>query len=865
MREPFSDRAYRALLRVLPFDFRGDFGPEMEQVFREQRAEAAGPLAFLKLWSETALDLIHTAPAEHLAILRQDALYALRVMKREFGYVLLSILVLGLGIGASTALFSVIHAILIRPLPYANGESLVIVRQLTPRAGLPEMPFSAAEIADFRSRNRTLAALAEYHSMHFMLLDPKNTESVSTGVISADFFDMFGVKPMLGRLFTASDDRPGAPAVLLMSYEYWRRRGADPNVIGTPVRMNDRQHTIVGVLPPMPQFPNENDVFMPVAACPFRTAPDFVRNRSARMMLAFGLLKPGVTQKAAREDMARVAAEVAREHPDVYSAQTGYTADSVSLRDELTQRARPMLWLLMGAALLVLLIACANVANLTLARVGRREHELVVRTAVGAARARLLRQFLTEHLITALCAAAAGIAMAWGGMHMLTDFVARLTPRAREIALDRSVLLFAVALAMATSVFFGSISALAPRRNLVSGLSGDSGPRRTRFRNLLVVSQVALSFLLLAGAGLLTRSMIHLSQVDAGFAAQNRVAISVNLSWSHPLAEQRVISAKVLERVAAQPGILSAALSSSFPFDPQAVNGGGWVLEFRANGHRDTSIAALRYVTPRYFETLAIPILTGRAFSGADDDQAERVAVVSESFARRYFPGRGAIGETVVSDNGISAKIVGIAGDVTELGPAHQAPEEIYLPVAQNGLPVAALLIRSVDDPARTMPSIRRAVREVDPEIAMSEPITLDDARADSIRVTRLTTNLLGLFAAVALAIAVTGVGGILALFVARRGREIAIRMALGARPGAVLRMIVRQGMLQVAIGLLIGIAGAVFLTEALRELLFQVTPTDPVTFAGVSLLLIATALIACLIPARRATRIEPSVALRSE
>jgi putative ABC transport system permease protein len=868
MREPFSDRAYRALLRFFPFDFRGDFGSEMEEVFREQRTAAvrrAGLAALFNLWWETALDIVRTAPAEHFAILRQDVRHALRVMKRELGYVALSILVLGLGIGASTALFSVIHAILIRPLPYANGSGLVVVRQLTPRGGLPEMNFSVAEIEDFRNQNRTLKALAEYHSMSFMLLDPDKTERVRTGVVSADFFDIFGVKPVRGRGFMRADDQPGAPAVLLMSFEYWHKRGADPAIVGKAVRMNDREHIVIGVLPPVPQFPDENDVFMTTSSCPFRSAPAFVKNRGSRMMLAFGLLKPGVTLEEARADMARIAAGNLRDHPEVYPQDIGYTADSVFLRDQLTLRAKPMLWLLMGASLLVLLIACANVANLTLARVGRREHELIVRSAMGAARARLLRQFLTEHMLMAALAAAAGIALTWLGMHVLTDFAARLTPRAREIALDRSVLLFAVMLAMATSVVFGSICTLAPRRNLVSGLSDSAGPRRASLRSALVVCQVALSFVLLAGAGLLTRSMINLQRVDAGVVAQNRLAVSINLSWSRPLKEQRAIAEQVLDALRAQPDVLSSALASSFPFDPQAVAYGPWEYQFQLGNGHEYKVAAVRMVTPDYFETLGMPILRGRAFSDADGEKTTPVAIVSQSLAQRYWAGRDPIGETISAENGRRITIVGIAGDVKEFGPARNSPDELYLPAVQHGAPVMAALVRSTADPAAAAASIRRTIREVDPEIAVNEITTLEEARGDSIRVNRLTTDLLGLFAAIALAIAVSGVGGILALSVARRGREIAIRMAVGAQPGAVLRMIVFQGMAQVLVGLAIGLAGALFLTRALRELLFQITPTDPATFAGVSLVLVATALAACLIPARRATRIEPSAALRCE
>jgi putative ABC transport system permease protein len=870
-----SDRAYRLLLRALPFDFRGDFGSDMEEVFRAQRADVArtsGGLGMLALWWETVVGIFTTAPREHLSILSQDVSHAMRMMRREWGHTALAVIILGLGIGANTALFSVINAILLRPLPYPRGGDLVLIRQTAPKADIRSMPFSVAEIDDYRGRNQTFQAIAEYHSMLFMLLGEGETERVRTGVVSSDFFDIFGVKPVLGRGFQAADDKPRAAAVLLMSNEYWQRRGADPNIVGKRVRMNDREHVVIGVLPPLPQYPNENDVFMTTSACPFRSAPRFVSNRNSRMMQLFGRLKPNVTLEQARADLAGIAKQLEREYPDSYPAVRGYEIAAAPLKQELTQRAKPMLWLLMGAASFVLLIACANVANLMLARVARREHEVVVRSAMGAANSRLLRQFLTENLIMAALAASVGVLFAWGSMQLLTDFASRLSPRAREISLDQTVLLYAIAVAILTTVVFGSLAALSRRKDLSSGLQDNHmtwAPGRVRLRNILVTCQVTFSFVLLTGAGLMARSVIKLQQADPGFAAQNVLAVGINLNWSHysETQDRRDLGARIIERLRAQPEVTSAALSSSFPFDPDLVAYGGWRTDFQIEAVTSGGTAAVRIATPDYFRTLDVPLLTGRPFSDADNERGAEVAIVNRQFAHRYWGDTNpAIGKRLSMDHGEHwVTIVGVAGDVKEFGPNREAPDEVYRPAAQFLMPIGAVLVRSTADAETVAALVRRVIRSLDPEIAVTPASTFDQARDDSIRINTITANLLGLFALVALAIAVTGVGGILALSVSRRVREIAIRMALGAKRTQVLRMIIGQGMAQVLIGLALGWVGAAMLTRVLNELLFEVTPTDPATFWGVSILLLFAAMIACYLPARRATHIDPQTALRSD
>jgi len=395
----FADRSFRALLRILPFDFRVDFDTEMEQVFREQRmdAEGQGRMGLLRLWWETIVGVFTTAPREHWAMLKQDTRYALRMMRRNVGYTVVAVATLALGIGANTAIFSIINAILLRPLPYREGNQLVVVRQQAAKAAVDDMKFSVQEINNYRGQNQTLSALAEYHGMTFTLLGKGDAQRVQTGVVSWDFFDMFGVRPIMGRSFLPSDDQPGAPPVLVLSYEYWQRgQRGDPEIVGKTFEMNDKVHTVVGVLPPVPQYPDENDVYMTTVACPFRSSQQMMTNRDSHMMSAFGRLKPGVTMAQSHADLAVIAARLKSEHPKSYPAEAGYTASSFALRDELTHQARPTLFVLLAAAVFVLLIACANVANLILARMARRERELTVRAAMGAGKGRLLRQLLTE-------------------------------------------------------------------------------------------------------------------------------------------------------------------------------------------------------------------------------------------------------------------------------------------------------------------------------------------------------------------------------------------------------------------------------------------------------------------------------------
>ena len=879
--QTWTSRAYWLLLRVLPFDFRAAFGRDMERTFHDQASEAElrqGKTGLLRLWFDTVVGIFRIAPDEHWQILQQDTRYALRMMRQNPGYTAVVVITLALGVGVNTAIFSVVHGTLLRPLPYAQGDQLVIVRQQALKAGIGDVAFSVAEINDYRRQNHTLSELAEYHHMTFTLFGHGQAERVATGVVSANFFDMLGVRPILGRKFTPADEQPGAPPVLVLSYEYWRRsQRGDPTIIGKTFEMNDKVHTVVGVLPPVPQFPHENDVYMPTSACPFRSAPALIANRDTRMMGVFARLKPGATLEQSRADLETIAGRLQQEYPKSYPVDAGFSAISVSLRQELTRQARPTLYVLLGAAGFVLLIASANVANFTLARMSQRERELMMRSALGAGRGRLLRQLLTESALAGIIAGALGLVLAWSGLSLLVQFATRLTPRAREISLNGWVLLFALLTATVASLVSGSALAFSSSRasaiRLQEGSThSTSGIGRRRLRNALIVLQVAFSLVLLAGAGLMVRSLVKLQEVDAGFVAQRVLTMGIDLNWAKYKTPEhlRQVGRNILEKVQALPGVLSVAVSSSFPLDPDSIAMRPMRQNFRIEGQpvRESQTPFLsnaRAATPDYFKILGIPLVAGRTFTSADKHGAPLVVVLNQSVARHHWPGTNPIGRRISFDEGKTwATVIGIVGDTKEFSLNEQPSDEIYLPLDQNAA-VGSLLVRTVADPMSLANQILRSIREVDPETAIPNLETLEQARSDTLASPRLRANLLGLFAVLALVIAATGIGGILALSVNQRVHEIGIRLAVGARPVDILLMVIRQGMTMVLAGLALGLAGALAITPLLHALLFQVTPTDPLTFVGVASLLGLTALLACYLPARRSTRIDPLVALRHE
>lgn len=874
-----ADRLYRSLLRLLPADFRGEFGGEMEAAFHEQSEETRrhGLAALLKMWWDTIVDLFGMAPREHLSVLVSDARFAARMMAKNPGYTLATIAILGLGIGANTAIFSVVNSVLLNPLPYIQGDQLVVIRQPSVKLSVDDEGFSAPELNDYRRQNRSLSGLAEYHSMTFTLYGKDEANRVRTGVVSPEFFELLGVKPLLGRTFAPDDNRAGAQPVLVLSYEFWRQvEGGNPNIVGKTYQMNDKPHVVIGVLPAIPQYPQENDVYMPASACPFRSSPMMANDRSMRMLNLFGRLKPGETAEHCQSDLSAIANRLQHDYPESFPKGAGLTVTASILREDLVKKARPLLLLLMGAAAFVLLIACANVANLILARMARREQELMIRTAMGAGSARLLRQLLTESSIQALLAAGVGLLVASTSLHLLTDFASQITPRAREIAINGRVLAFTILCAGFTSIVFGSVAALYSRQDVSSGLKegGHVSPERSRktLRSALIAAQIAFSYVLLIGAGLMTRSFVQLSRVDPGFVPQRVLTASIDLDWSRFTTDEQhaSLSKRILETFEGQPGIASAAISSSFPLDPDNALLQGQPDHFRVEGDprsdsESPPISSTRSATPGYFKTLGIPLIAGRGFQDSDDAKAPGVTLINHALAAKYWDTQDPIGKRMSINGGKHwMTIVGVVGDVKEFGLNLDTPYQIFMPNAQSPR-IGCLLIRAIGDPAQMVNQVRRSLHQVEPLMSITRIETMEEARSGSMSSPRTLTQMFGMFAALALLIAVAGIWSMLALWLRQRMREIGIRMVLGASSQNIVAAILRQGMTLVVAGVMAGLLVAPIVTQLLGELLFQVKPIDIPTYMLVTVILFVAALLACYIPARRASRINPQFALRYE
>ncbi|HKD17198.1 MAG TPA: ABC transporter permease [Thermoanaerobaculia bacterium] len=805
----------------------------------------------------------------------QDVRYGWRTLRQSPGYAAAAILTLALGIGANTAIFSVVHGVLLQSLPYGGGDRLVRVRVDAPGAGVENGHFAVPEIQDVRNLSRTLEGVVEYHSMYFVLLGGSEPQRVQTGVVSANYFDTLGVTPVVGRTFLPGEDKKGAEAVLVLSYSYWMRAfGGDSSVVGRVFTMNDHPHTVIGVLPPIPGYPEDNDVYMPVSACPFRSDPSMENNRQMGMMEVFGRLKPGVRFEAARSDLASVAARMAHDHPSDYPASAHLSLVPVSLREEMTRQARPTFLLLFGTVGLVLLLACANVANLSLARLVRREKEMALRSALGAGKGRLTRQLLTESLLVSLTGGLVGIGIAAAGRGLLVHFAKRFTPRAPEISVDVPVLIFSLAVSLAVGIVLGLLPALSPKRPLSAALqegrdASGSTPARLRVRNVLIAAQVAISFVLLVGAGLMLRTLWKLSHVDTGFRTEHVLTAHLALNFTrYSNREQRLaFQDQLLERLSGEPGVRSLALAGNFPLNEGGPSNGQYEVEGRPAASPDQKPRAdFQRVSADYFATIGVPVLRGRALANSDRYEAPIVAVVNDHMARHVWPGEDPLGKRIRvetdRDKFTWIPIVGVVGDVRQYSIADAPLDQVFLSIRQfPGL--GSLLIRTDGDPRRLERSVRAAVHAIGPEQPVDRIRTLDEVRAGALDTPRLTATLLLLFASLALAITATGIAGVIGFSVGQRRQEFGIRMALGALPGTVRAMVLRQGMRQVAIGLALGLAAALVLTRLWSSLLYEVSPTDPPTFLVVAVMLLGVAAIACLIPARRATAVDPMVALR--
>ncbi len=849
-----------------------------EKIATGMSPEEAGRVARIELGGEDQVKekVREVRAGAWLQTVLQDLHFGLRMIRHNPGFSALVVLTLALGIGANTAIFSVVYGVLLRPLPYARGADLVVLHQYAHKLNLNDVPFSVKELEDYR-QNHTLDGIVEYHSMSFLLLGQDSAERVQTGVVSNNFFTVLGVKPLLGRAFLPSDEMPNADAVLMLSYDYWQRHlGGDRNIVGRVFHMNDRPHTVIGVLPPIPQYPDENDVYMPTTGCPTRSSKAFIANRDSRMMSAFGRLKPGVKLATAQADLSTIALQLEQAYPKTYPKDYGYGLLASPLRQDLTRRARATLLVLLGAAGFVLLIACANVANLMLARVLKRERELAIRNALGASKARLVRQLLTETVLLSLAGGGLGLFVAPWAMQLLVKFAARFTTRAAEVRLDSHVLIFTFLISVISGVLFGIAPAFSSTHQLNDALKQAGNQSSTsrggqRLRASLVVAQVMVSFMLLIGAGLMMRSIFTLESVDPGFRADRvlTMRLSPNFTRYNDNKKATALMQEVLRRVNALGGVESAAIASSFPFNPGGIVSGPNQNLVQVQGHSESGDAGAMVDTmnagPGYFETLRQPLIAGRTFSDHDDDKAPTVAIINQTMAAHRFPNEDPIGKRISFDKGENwIQIVGIIGDAHEYGLAKTPEDSVYLPAYQAGFG-SRLVMRTAVDPLSIAGTVRSTVHSIDPQIAIDQVNSIERLQQESVASPRTTTILLSIFALLALAISATGIAGVMALSISQRSHELGIRMALGQSRRSIVQMLLHQGLSLAAAGTILGIVGALALGRLLASLLFHTSASDGMTFVAVSLVFLSVAGVACLLPARRITLIDPSSALRQE
>ena len=852
---------------------------EEEMACGMSRAEAGRRATIVVGGAEQIKDACRDARVGRgIETLAQDLRYGARVLKKNPGFSLAAILTLALGIGANTAIFSVVYGVLLRPLPYLHGEQLVVLHQDAAKANVLDFPFSVQEIADYRERNHTFAAMAEHHTMNF-LLKGNDTEMVAAGVVSANFFDVLGVKPLLGRTFVAADEAPGAPGVLLLSYKYWQtHQGGDPHIVGKTFQMN-RPQKVVGVLPPIPQYPAESDVYMTTPQCPLRSSVKFISDRNARMMNVIGRLKPGVTLAEARADLAVIGANMEKSYPEIYLAADGYRIRADALRDDLAKRARTMFLVLLGVVGLVLLAACANVANLFLARLLKLERELAVRAALGAGKARLMRQLLTESVLLGLSGGVAGVLLAPAGLRVLTGFAGRFTTRAAEVRMDGPVLLFTLLASVGAGIVLGLAPALTASGWLGTAFQqaaprGTDSRGRARLRSALVVAQVAFSVILLAGAGLMIRSFQRLESVHPGFDPDGVMAMRVSLPMepytgaSEPPGRKNIAFYRpLLERLKAIPGVESAGLVSELP-----LSGQGSDTWFTIDGRppvapSDRPNADSRWASAGYFEAMRIPLVKGRYFTEADNEQSPHVVLVSKTLAEKFFPGQDPVGQHMALDFGLpfQCEIVGVVGDVLHRSLAAAPYPMMYVPYAQSAGLRANIVIRARSNALAMVGPVKKQVEAVNPEVPVFSIHAMSGLISDSVGQSSFRTWLLGVFAGTALLLAAAGIYGVMSYSVTLRTHELGIRLALGAGRKELLQAVVGRGMVPVFVGLGAGLAAAFGLARLMAAMLFQVRPGDPASFIAGSALLAAAALLASYLPARRASRVDAVVALRCE
>jgi putative ABC transport system permease protein len=798
--------------------------------------------------------------------IRQDIRYGIRTLFKNIGFTGVAVLALALGIGANTAIFSVVNAVLLRPLRFERSDRLVMVWEKRLQLGRIRNVVSPPDFNDWRAQNQVFEDMAAYSGQGFNLGASTEPERIEGAAVSPGLFPILRARPQMGRLFEDGEDNPAGNPVVIISSALWGRSfAADPEIVGKTIKLNEKAHTVVGVMPADFVFPNRrSEVWVPLVL-----GPADAGNRGGHSLTVVARLKDGVSLEQARTEMDSIASQLEQQ----YQVNTGHGVNVFSLYEEVVASARPALLVLLGAVAFVLLIACANVANLLFARSAARQKEIAIRTALGAGRSRIVRQLLTESILLAFIGGAIGVLFAAWGLDLLLAIGKGTIPRVTEIKLDGSVLGFSILLSLATGLIFGLVPALqASRPDLNEALkegsrSASGGIRQNRTRSLFVIAEVAICLVLLIGAGLMIKSFARLLDVSPGFNAENVLSMNVALSGSRYKEGTQVAGfyQQSLARLSRLPGVQSVAATAGLP-----MAGGFGSRYFRIEGRPPQPAgqgfnANTNLATPGYFQTMNIPFIEGRDFDDRDASKAPETAIINQEMARRYWPDEDPIGKRLAVGDGPWRTVVGVVGDVKQAGLDIETRPEMFWPYYQLPVGFATFVVRTNGDPAAMTSGVRRAMQEIDKELPLYDIKPVSEVISESVAPHRLNMLLLGIFAGLALVLAAVGLYGVVSYSVSQRTREIGIRVALGASHKSVLALVVGQGVVLTLIGVAIGVGASFFLTKFMSSLLFGVSATDPITFAAISLLLIGVSTVASVIPARRAMMVDPMVALRYE